>query len=169
MPSDAGRSVLQCSPVNTRKSRLINKAVPVCLVSVSCDLRLCGWGTRMTINRLLGGSKLAPEQIEILNKAFDRALRALHLVGRGDPICEMVARTIIEVAKKWHARSRRDCRGNCKAAWAALRVGNECCLSWLALRIVPAIHPATAPAFPRRWGHLLPNTLPFRLTRFRER
>src|SRR6185503_8492476 len=69
---------------------------------------------------LLRDSKLAPEQIEILNKAFDRALRALHLVDRGDPICEMVARTIIEVAKKWHARSRRDCRGNCKAAWAAL-------------------------------------------------
>jgi len=48
---------------------------------------------------LLRDSKLAPEQIEILNKAFDRALRALHLVDRGDPICEMVARTVIEVAK----------------------------------------------------------------------
>ena len=39
---------------------------------------------------LLRDSKLTPEQIEILNKAFDRALRALHLVDRGDPICEMV-------------------------------------------------------------------------------
>jgi hypothetical protein len=51
----------------------------------------------MPINRLLKGSKLQPEQIEILNDAFCQALRSLGLVDRNDPITEIVARKIIEV------------------------------------------------------------------------
>jgi hypothetical protein len=51
----------------------------------------------MPINRLLGDSKLAPEQREMFNLAFIRTLRALHLVDRNDPICEIVARKIIEI------------------------------------------------------------------------
>jgi hypothetical protein len=51
----------------------------------------------MPINRLLQNSKLKPAQQEILNLAFIRALRLLHLADRNDPICEIVARKIIEI------------------------------------------------------------------------
>ncbi|WP_407150583.1 hypothetical protein [Bradyrhizobium sp. ORS 86] len=51
----------------------------------------------MPIRRLLKTRKYTPEEIELLNEAFDRALRALGLVDRDDPLCEMVARTVIEV------------------------------------------------------------------------
>jgi len=50
----------------------------------------------MPINRLLGESNLDPKQIELLNVAFNRALRALRLVDRDDPVCEIVARKVIE-------------------------------------------------------------------------
>ena len=51
----------------------------------------------MPIDRLLAGSKLAPEKIEKLNKAYTYALRSLSLVDRNDPLCEIIARKIIEV------------------------------------------------------------------------
>jgi hypothetical protein len=51
----------------------------------------------MPINHLLSDSKLDPEHIELLSAAFNRALRELHLVDRNDPICEIVARRVIDV------------------------------------------------------------------------
>jgi hypothetical protein len=51
----------------------------------------------LPINRLLQKSKLDPAEQEILNQAYIRALCLLHLKDRGDPICEIVARKIIEV------------------------------------------------------------------------
>jgi hypothetical protein len=53
----------------------------------------------MTINRLLAGSSLRPEEIRLLNDAYKRALRALHLVDRNDPLTEIVAKKIVEVSK----------------------------------------------------------------------
>jgi hypothetical protein len=53
----------------------------------------------MAINRLLRESKLDPKKIEILNTAFDQALRALRLVDRNDPVCEIVARKVIEISE----------------------------------------------------------------------
>ncbi|WGR90935.1 hypothetical protein MTX26_09740 [Bradyrhizobium sp. ISRA443] len=50
----------------------------------------------MPINRMLKTGKYTPEEIEILNKAFDLALRSMGLVDRNDPLCEMVARKVIE-------------------------------------------------------------------------
>ncbi|WGS22472.1 MULTISPECIES: hypothetical protein [unclassified Bradyrhizobium] len=50
----------------------------------------------MPINRVLKTGKYTPEEIEILNKAFDLALRSMGLVDRNDPLCEMVARKVIE-------------------------------------------------------------------------
>jgi hypothetical protein len=55
-----------------------------------------GDGT-MPINRLLRGSKLDPDKVELLNRAFDLALRSLGLVDRNDPITELVAEKVIEV------------------------------------------------------------------------
>jgi hypothetical protein len=50
----------------------------------------------MPINRLLK-HKRAPEEIELLNKAFNHALGLLGVVDRNDPLCDMVARKVIEV------------------------------------------------------------------------
>lgn len=51
----------------------------------------------MPINRLLKDAKRTPEDIERLNQAFALALSLLGLVDRNDPICEMVARKVIEI------------------------------------------------------------------------
>jgi len=53
----------------------------------------------MPIHRLLRESKLSPEQVEQLSAAFNRALRTLNLVDRDDPICEIVARKVIEIGQ----------------------------------------------------------------------
>ena len=50
----------------------------------------------MPINRLLK-DKRTPEEIELLNKAFNHALNLLGVVDRNDPLCDMVARKVIEV------------------------------------------------------------------------
>ena len=52
----------------------------------------------MPIRRLLAGSKLATDEIYILTRAFDEALRSLSLVDRNDPLTEMIARNVIEIA-----------------------------------------------------------------------
>jgi hypothetical protein len=53
-------------------------------------------GGTMRINRLLK-DKRTPEEIELLNMAFNRALSLLGVVDRNDPFCDMVARKVIEV------------------------------------------------------------------------
>jgi hypothetical protein len=53
------------------------------------------WG--MPINRLLKDSKLDPDVVELLNRAFDLALRSLGLVDRNDPVTNLVAEKVIEV------------------------------------------------------------------------
>jgi hypothetical protein len=59
-------------------------------------------GTKMPINRLLKDSKLTPEDIERLNKAYAFTLRSLSLVDRDDPLAEIVARKVIEVGASVH-------------------------------------------------------------------
>ena len=51
----------------------------------------------MPITRLLTDSYFTPEQRQVLELAFNSTLRKLNLVDRNDPICEMVARKIIEI------------------------------------------------------------------------
>jgi hypothetical protein len=51
----------------------------------------------MPINRLFRDGKINPEEVERLNRAFSFALRSLSLVDRNDPICEIVARKVIEI------------------------------------------------------------------------
>ena len=53
----------------------------------------------MAIYRLLAKSPLGPEEIEILVAAYEHTLRVLRLVDRRDPLTELVARKIIEVAQ----------------------------------------------------------------------
>jgi hypothetical protein len=52
-----------------------------------------------SIYRLLANSPLGPEEIEILVAAYEHTLRVLRLVDRSDPLTELVARKIIEVAQ----------------------------------------------------------------------
>jgi hypothetical protein len=54
----------------------------------------------MTINRLLEENNLTPEKQEALKAAFARTLRVLNLVDRNDPICEIVARKIVEIGER---------------------------------------------------------------------
>jgi hypothetical protein len=53
----------------------------------------------MPINRLLLGGKLEPEEIERLDRAFSFTLKSLSLVDRDDPVCEIVARKVIEIER----------------------------------------------------------------------
>jgi hypothetical protein len=51
----------------------------------------------MPIGRLLQGSTLGTDDVEILKQALEQALRSLSLVNRDDPLTEMIAKKIIEV------------------------------------------------------------------------
>ena len=51
----------------------------------------------MPINRLLREGKIKPGEVERLNRAFTYALNRLHLVDRNDPVCDNVARKVIEI------------------------------------------------------------------------
>ena len=51
----------------------------------------------MPINRLLEDTNLTPERRHVLELAFDHTLRKLGLVDRNDPICDLVARKVIEI------------------------------------------------------------------------
>jgi len=51
----------------------------------------------MPINRFLAKNQLQPEQVERLNKAFEIALFSLR-VDRNDPMVDILARKIIEIA-----------------------------------------------------------------------
>jgi hypothetical protein len=54
--------------------------------------------SNMPITRLLEGSTFTPDQRHVLELAFNNTLRKLNLVDRSDPICEIVAHKIIEIA-----------------------------------------------------------------------
>lgn len=51
----------------------------------------------MALDHLLRKRGVAPEDCEILKRAFDLALNGLHLVDRNDPVCEIVARKVVEI------------------------------------------------------------------------
>jgi hypothetical protein len=54
--------------------------------------------SNMPITRLLEGSTFTPDQRHVLELAFKNTLCRLNLVDRSDPICEIVAHKIIEIA-----------------------------------------------------------------------
>lgn len=83
------------------RSKAVQLPIPrLKLAAVELRAASCSWaeGTRMPIRRLIQDSKLRPDEIKMLTRAFDHALRLLSLVDRrDDPLAEMVARKIIEV------------------------------------------------------------------------
>jgi hypothetical protein len=54
----------------------------------------------MPINALLQNQAFGPNEIRVLVSAFEDTLRELRLVDRNDPITEMVAKKIIELAQE---------------------------------------------------------------------
>jgi hypothetical protein len=54
----------------------------------------------MAIYRLLQNSPLGPEEIAVLTDAYERTLRTLSLVDRNDPLTELIARKVIELAQR---------------------------------------------------------------------
>jgi pyrimidine operon attenuation protein/uracil phosphoribosyltransferase len=53
----------------------------------------------MPIYRLLQNMPMGPEEIGRLTTAYEQALHAIGIVDRGDPLAELLARKIIEVAQ----------------------------------------------------------------------
>jgi hypothetical protein len=53
----------------------------------------------MAIYRILQNSAFGPEEIARLATAYEETLRALGLKDRSDPITELVARKIVELAQ----------------------------------------------------------------------
>ena len=51
----------------------------------------------MPIQKLLATGEFTPEQRHVFELAFNSAQRKLDLVDRNDPICEIVARKVIEI------------------------------------------------------------------------
>jgi hypothetical protein len=58
----------------------------------------------MPIDRLFRDGKIKAEEVERLNRAFTFALDRLHLVDRNDPVCEIVARKVMDI----HAAGTHD-------------------------------------------------------------
>jgi hypothetical protein len=52
----------------------------------------------MTIRRLLQNSSISPEEIIRLRVAYQKTLHRLHLVDRNDPVSEIVAKQVIQIA-----------------------------------------------------------------------
>lgn len=64
----------------------------------------------MTLRRLLRGSSVPPETVAQLNVAYGKTLRALNLVDRDDPVSEIVARRVIEIANAGVSDPSQICR-----------------------------------------------------------
>jgi hypothetical protein len=64
----------------------------------------------MAIYRLLKFYAFEPEMIASMTAAYEDALRALQLADREDPITEVVAKSIIEVAQQGETDPVRLCQ-----------------------------------------------------------
>jgi hypothetical protein len=53
----------------------------------------------MPIRRLLADGDFTAEQRHVLELAFDNILSKLSLVDRNDPLCELIARKVVDVGK----------------------------------------------------------------------
>jgi hypothetical protein len=53
----------------------------------------------MAILQLLKGSAFDPEQIKVMTEAYEATLKSLHLKAGTDPINEIIAKKIINIAQ----------------------------------------------------------------------
>lgn len=61
------------------------------------------------IYRLLQNMPMGPEEIDRLTTAYEQALRTLGIVDRSDPLAELIARKIIEIAQTGVRAERHFC------------------------------------------------------------
>ena len=54
----------------------------------------------MPIHRLLENHAFGPDEIRVLTAAFEDTLRKLRLADRNDPATEIVAKKIVELARR---------------------------------------------------------------------
>jgi len=57
------------------------------------------WGEKMPIKRLLERHVFPPELVVILGEVFEDVLRTLDLNNREDPLTELIAKKVIELAQ----------------------------------------------------------------------
>jgi hypothetical protein len=53
----------------------------------------------VTIYRLLQNSVFGPDEIVRMSSAYEQALKTLRLADRNDPVSELVAKKIIDIAR----------------------------------------------------------------------
>ena len=53
----------------------------------------------MAILQLLKGSAFGPEQIKVMTEAYEATLKSLHLKAGTDPINEIIAKKIVNIAQ----------------------------------------------------------------------
>jgi hypothetical protein len=70
----------------------------------------------MAMRRLLANAVFEPEEIAVLTAAYDDCVRRLQLNERDDPLNEVLAKRILEAAR----RGDRDHRALCEEAIRAL-------------------------------------------------
>ena len=63
----------------------------------------------MPIRQWVGDASFDPDEIDLLNEAFNDCLVSLGLTDRTDPLAEIVARKIIEVARQGERDPKRLC------------------------------------------------------------
>jgi hypothetical protein len=63
------------------------------------NIVLLAWGCAVPIHRLVKTGTFEPEQLATLGDVFEDVLQALGLVDRHDPLTEMVAKKVIELAQ----------------------------------------------------------------------
>ncbi len=64
----------------------------------------------MAIDRMIRESVFEPAAIECMTTAYEHALKVLQLTNRDDPITELIARKIIEIADAGESDPCRLCR-----------------------------------------------------------
>jgi hypothetical protein len=65
----------------------------------------------MAIYRLLQNSAFGPEEIDRMTIAYEEALRVLGLTDRADPMTEILAKKIVEIAQTGERDPMRICAG----------------------------------------------------------
>lgn len=63
----------------------------------------------MAIYRIMEKSAFEPADVQRMSEAYEDALRQLNLKDRNDPLTEIVARLIIEIAQTGEKDPRRIC------------------------------------------------------------
>ena len=61
----------------------------------------------MAVYRLFENAAFGPEEIRSMSIAYESALRVLGLIDRNDPVTELVAKKIIEIAQTGERNSQR--------------------------------------------------------------